>query len=186
MFGRRFALSTTLAVSTSLVLTIAPAALPAFAEETPPPATTETAPAPAATKPESVNPDPVAPSKADKLRAKANTVIKAAKSKVKNGQYKWGASGPNKFDCSGFMVWSFKKIGIKLPHSSRAQSTKGVKVAKKNLKPGDLVFFYSPVHHVGLYIGDGKIVHARNTRDDLEISSLKKYGHYHSARRVIR
>lgn len=184
MFVRKFAVSTTLALSTALVLSAAPVALPAAAEETPPPAVpVQTEPAvTTATTTTTLTKQ----TKAQKLKAKANTVIKAAKSRVAKGQYRWGAAGPNNFDCSGLMIWSFRKIGIKLPHSSRAQSSKGVKVAKKNLKPGDLVFFYSPVSHVALYIGDGKIVHARNTRDDLEISNLKRYGHYHSARRVIR
>ncbi len=182
---RKSALSLAVTLTASLALLIGPAVPLAGAEETPPPSaetTTTTTVAPATV---STTPPAKKQTKAQKLKAKANKVIKAAKSKVKKGQYKWGASGPNKFDCSGLMIWSFKKIGIKLPHSSRAMSKKGKKVAKKNLKPGDLVFFYSPVHHVALYIGGGKIVHARNTRDDLQISSLKKYGHYHSARRVI-
>ncbi|MFT3832641.1 MAG: C40 family peptidase [Micropruina sp.] len=188
MFVRKFAVSATLALSTALVLSAAPAALPATAEETPPPAApVESAAAVVTpTTTSTTTTTPPKQTKAQKLQAKANAVIKAAKSRVAKGQYRWGASGPNNFDCSGLMIWSFRKVGIKLPHSSRAQSKKGVKVAKKNLKPGDLVFFYSPVSHVALYIGDGKIVHARNTRDDLEISNLKKYGHYHSARRVIR
>ena len=191
MLVRRFALSATLATTASLALL--GGMLPAAAETAAPtPTATATAkPTAAPTAASSAAPSTEAPkpkkkTKAQKLKAKANKVIKAAKSKVKKGQYKRGAAGPNKFDCSGLMIWAFKKIGIKLPHSSRAMSKKGKKVAKKNLKPGDLVFFYNPVHHVALYIGGGKIVHARNTRDDLDISSLKKYGHYHSARRVIR
>lgn len=183
---RKSALSLAVSLTASLALLMGPAVPLAGAEETPPPSTettTTTAVAPAAvsTTPPAKNKR----TKAQRLKAKANKVIKAAKSKVRKGQYAWGASGPNRFDCSGLMIWSFKKVGIKLPHSSRAMSKKGKKVARKNLKPGDLVFFYSPVHHVALYIGGGKIVHARNTRDDLQISSLKRYGHYHSARRVI-
>ncbi len=176
-------------VTASLALLVGPAVPQAVADETPPSSETAAATAPATTTaPATVTTEPVKKkqTKAQKLKAKANKVIKAAKSKVKKGQYQRGAAGPNKFDCSGLMIWAFKKIGIKLPHSSRAMSKKGKKIAKKNLKPGDLVFFYSPVHHVALYIGGGKIVHARNTRDDLDISSLKKYGHYNSARRVIR
>ena len=187
MLVRRFALSATLATTASLALL--GGMLPAAAETAAPtPTATATAKPTAAPSaaPSTEAPKPKKKTKAQKLKAKANKVIKAAKSKVKKGQYKRGATGPNKFDCSGLMVWSFKKIGIKLPRVSRAMSKKGKKVAKKNLKPGDLVFFYSPVSHVALYIGGGKIVHARNTRDDLDISSLKKYGHYHSARRVIR
>ncbi|WP_298133402.1 C40 family peptidase [Micropruina sp.] len=182
MSVRKSALSVGVTVAASLALVVGPAAPQAGADTTTPPTTSASA-----TKPTSVNPNPPKKqTKAQKLKAKANKAIKAAKTKLKKGQYVWGAAGPNKFDCSGFMLWTFRKIDIKLPHSSRAQSKKGVKVAKKNLKPGDLVFFYSPVSHVAMYIGDGKIIHARNTRDDLQISNLKKYGHYHSARRVIR
>ena len=189
MLVRKFALSAALATTASIAMF--GSMLPASAEPTPtaapsPSATATATPTASPTStPSGEAPKPPKKTKAQKLKAKAKKVIKAAKSRVKKGQYRRGASGPKYFDCSGLMIYAFKKIGVKLPHSSRAMSKKGKKVAKKNLKPGDLVFFYSPVHHVALYIGGGKIVHARNTRDDLQISSLKKYGHYHSARRVI-
>ncbi|MFT3970024.1 MAG: C40 family peptidase [Micropruina sp.] len=181
MSVRKSALSVGVTVTASLALLAGPSVPQADAAIPAPVAMTSTAqPASVVTNP------PTKQTKAQKLKAKANKAIKAAKSRLKRGQYVWGAAGPNKFDCSGFMLWTFRKINVKLPHSSRAQSKKGVKVSKKNLKPGDLVFFYTPVHHVGMYIGGGKVIHARNTRDDLQISSLKKYGHFHSARRVIR
>ena len=184
MSVRKSALSVGVTVTASLALLVGPAVPQAVADPTTPPAGESSK---TAAKPTSVNPNPpTKQTKAHKLRVKANKVIKAAKSKVRHGQYVWGASGPNRFDCSGFMLWSFRKINIKLPHSSRLQSKKGVKVSRKNLKRGDLVFFYSPVSHVAMYIGNGKIIHARNTRDDLQISNLKRYGHFHSARRVIR
>ena len=67
------------------------------------------------------------------------------------------------------------------------QSTRGgKKISKKHLKPGDLVFYYSPVHHVALYIGNGKIVHARNPRADLDVTKLSKYPHFRWGKRVIR
>ena len=116
---------------------------------------------------------------------RAKKVVAAALSRVSTGQYVWGASGGNSFDCSGLMMYAYRQIGISLPHSSSAQSQLGKAVSIKNLKPGDLLFFYSPVHHVGLYIGDGKFVHARNTRDDLEVDTISGYGHFTSARRII-
>lgn len=116
---------------------------------------------------------------------KASKVVKAALSRVATGQYVWGASGSTTFDCSGLMMYAYRQIGMSLPHSSREQSTMGTAVSIKNLKPGDLLFFYSPVHHVGLYIGGGKFVHARNPSDDLEVDSLSAYGHFTSARRVL-
>ena len=116
---------------------------------------------------------------------RAKKVVAAALSRVSTGQYVWGASGGNSFDCSGLMMYAYRQIGISLPHSSSAQSRLGKAVSITNLKPGDLLFFYSPVHHVGMYIGDGKFVHARNTRDDLEVDTISGYGHFTSARRII-
>lgn len=116
---------------------------------------------------------------------RAKKVVAAALSRVSTGQYVWGASGGNSFDCSGLMMYAYRQIGISLPHSSSAQSRLGKAVSITNLKPGDLLFFYSPVHHVGMYIGDGKFVHARNTRDDLEVDTIRGYGHFTSARRII-
>lgn len=118
--------------------------------------------------------------------ARIQTAIKYALSKVPNGQYVWGASGPSGFDCSGLMLASYRAAGIRLPHSSQAQSHIGRAVSKSELKPGDLVFFYHPVHHVGMYIGGGKFVHARNTRADLVVQSLASYpAPWAGARRVL-
>ena len=116
---------------------------------------------------------------------RAKKVVAAALSRVSTGQYVWGASGGNSFDCSGLMMYAYRQIGISLPHSSSAQSRLGKAVSIKNLKPGDLLFFYSPVHHVGMYIGDGLFVHARNPRNDLEITKLSSYPAYQGARRVV-
>jgi cell wall-associated NlpC family hydrolase len=118
--------------------------------------------------------------------ARIQTAIKYALSKVPSGQYVWGASGPRGFDCSGLMLASYRAAGISLPHSSQAQSRVGRAVSKSDLKPGDLVFFYHPIHHVGMYIGGGKFVHARNTRADLVVQSLASYpAPWAGARRVL-
>jgi peptidoglycan DL-endopeptidase CwlO len=117
--------------------------------------------------------------------AKVKKIIAYALSKVPSGQYVWGAAGPSSFDCSGLMVASYRQIGISLPHSSSAQSQMGRAVSKADLQPGDLIFFYSPIHHVGMYIGNGKFVHARNPRNDLMVQSLAGYGNFTSARRIL-
>lgn len=118
--------------------------------------------------------------------ARIQTAIKYALSKVPGSQYVWGASGPRGFDCSGLMLASYRAAGISLPHSSKAQSRVGRSVSKSQLKPGDLVFFYHPIHHVGMYIGGGKFVHARNTRADLVVQSLASYpAPWAGARRVL-
>ena len=120
------------------------------------------------------------------VNAKIIAAIKYATSKVPNGQYVWGASGPTGFDCSGLMLAAYRSVGIGLPHSSRAQANVGRAVSKDELKPGDLIFWYHPIHHVGMYIGNGKIVHARNTRSDLVIQTLASYpAPWAGARRVI-
>ncbi|HQZ00460.1 MAG TPA: NlpC/P60 family protein [Propionicimonas sp.] len=120
------------------------------------------------------------------VNAKIIAAIKYATSKVPNSQYVWGASGPNGFDCSGLMLASYRSVGISLPHSSRSQASVGRAVSKDELKPGDLIFWYHPIHHVGMYIGNGKIVHARNTRSDLVIQTLASYpAPWAGARRVI-
>ena len=120
-----------------------------------------------------------------KADARALAAVKYAVSKVPAGQYVWGAEGPNSFDCSGLMLAAYRTVGVSLPHSSRAQSRLGRPVARDQLKPGDLLFFYNPIHHVGMYIGDGLFVHARNPRNDLEITQLSAYPAYQGARRVV-
>jgi Cell wall-associated hydrolases (invasion-associated proteins) len=129
------------------------------------------------------DPGELAPGEAS---AKALAVIKYATSKVGNSQYVWGASGPHAFDCSGLMLAAYRSIGISLPHSSRAMASRGRPVSRADLKPGDLIFWYSPIHHVGMYIGNGKIVHARNVRSDLVIQSLASYpAPWAGARRIL-
>jgi cell wall-associated NlpC family hydrolase len=97
--------------------------------------------------------------------------------------YVWAASGPGSFDCSGLTSYAFRAAGISLAHSSRMQSQMGQPVARDQLQPGDLVFFYSPVSHVGIYIGNGQMVHAPTSGDVVKVSALM--GGYSGARRVV-
>lgn len=76
--------------------------------------------------------------------------------------YVYGAAGPSAFDCSGLTMRAWGAAGVALPHSSSAQYSSGPRVAEGDLQPGDLVFYYSPISHVGMYIGNGMIVHAAN------------------------
>jgi cell wall-associated NlpC family hydrolase len=99
-------------------------------------------------------------------------------------RYAYGATGPNAFDCSGLTSFSYKAAGVSLPRTSRAQSTVGTPVSKANLQPGDLVFFYSPVSHVAMYIGNGQIVHALNSRKPVQVMNLDSMPSYAGARRV--
>jgi cell wall-associated NlpC family hydrolase len=98
--------------------------------------------------------------------------------------YAWGGSGPNSFDCSGLTSFAYKAAGIKLPRTSKAQAAVGTPVARNALKPGDLVFFYSPVSHVGIYIGGGKMVHAPTSGSVVKTVSVDAMGHFAGARRL--
>ena len=91
-------------------------------------------------------------------------------------RYEHAASGPDAFDCSGLTSYAYAAAGIALPHSSRAQSQLGTQVSRAELLPGDLVFFYSPVSHVGLYIGDGMMVHARTYGSPVAVTSVDQRG----------
>ncbi|EOD69856.1 NlpC/P60 family protein [Amycolatopsis vancoresmycina] len=103
--------------------------------------------------------------------AAAQAAVNAALSKL-GSAYVWGATGPSTFDCSGLMQWAYKQAGITLPRTSSAQAGFGTPVSRDQLQPGDLVAYYSPVSHIGMYIGDGKMVHAPTSGDVVKISPL--------------
>ncbi|WP_270943173.1 XkdQ/YqbQ family protein [Romboutsia lituseburensis] len=118
---------------------------------------------------------------------KASKVVNLAKSKI-GRPYVWGATGPNTFDCSGLTSWCYKQIGITIPRTSRDQGKAGKYVPKSDLRPGDLVFFNNPISHVGMYIGDGNMVHAPKPGDVVKIVSIniKHYKSiYNTARRFL-
>ena len=96
--------------------------------------------------------------------------------------YRYGATGPNSWDCSGLTAGAWKAAGIKLPHSSQQQYNKGRAVSKSNLKPGDLVFFYSGRSHVAIYAGNGKVIHASHPGAPVAYIKMK-YMPYAGARR---
>jgi peptidoglycan DL-endopeptidase CwlO len=74
--------------------------------------------------------------------------------------YVWGAAGPSQFDCSGLVVWAFAQIGISLPHYTGYLWDSGVHISRADLEPGDLVFFFADISHVGIYVGDGYMINA--------------------------
>jgi len=86
--------------------------------------------------------------------------------------YVWAASGPGSFDCSGLTAYAYRAAGVGLPHSSALQARVGQAVGRANLQPGDLVFFYSPISHVGIYIGNGQMVHAPTSGDVVKVASI--------------
>ena len=86
--------------------------------------------------------------------------------------YVYGAAGPDAYDCSGLTMASWAQAGVALPHSSSAQYGSGPQVPASALMPGDLVFYYSPISHVGMYIGNGMIVHAANPSTGVQVTGL--------------
>ena len=86
--------------------------------------------------------------------------------------YVYGAAGPDAFDCSGLTMAAWAQAGVALPHSSSAQYGSGPAVPASALQPGDLVFYYSPISHVGMYIGNGMIVHAANPSTGVQVAGL--------------
>jgi cell wall-associated NlpC family hydrolase len=98
-------------------------------------------------------------------------VVGAAMSKL-GSPYSWGAVGPDAFDCSGLMYWAYQQMGKSIPRTSGAQVSGGTPVTRDQLQPGDIVGYYSGVSHVGMYIGDGKIVHASDYGIPVQVVSV--------------
>jgi len=98
--------------------------------------------------------------------------------------YVWAGAGPDVYDCSGLVQFAYAAAGIGLPHSSRMQSTMGVPVGRADLQPGDLVFFYDPVGHVGVYIGNGQMVHAPTSGQVVHVVDVDRMYGYNTARRL--
>ena len=121
-------------------------------------------------------------SDATSTNEKANKALAFCKSKL-GTPYLWGGTGP-RYDCSGLMMKAYASVGISIPRTSKQQSTFGKPVSKSNLQVGDLVFFGSPVHHVGMYIGNNQYIHSPKTGDVVKISSLSSRKDYNCARRV--
>ncbi len=86
--------------------------------------------------------------------------------------YQWGAAGPDSFDCSGLTSWSFRQAGLTIPRTAQAQAAGGTPVSRDALQPGDLVFFYSPISHVSIYVGNGNVVHALTEGQPVKVSAI--------------
>jgi peptidoglycan endopeptidase LytE len=123
---------------------------------------------------------------------RSSTVVRVAYGQV-GARYVWGASRPGAFDCSGFTSYVMRQMGVNLPRTSRAQFNVGRAVTRSGLLPGDLVFFRGPsgggVGHVGVYVGNNKMVHASTPGTGVIVSSLgERYyaSRYLGARRVLK
>jgi len=108
--------------------------------------------------------------------------VQAALTRV-GSPYVWGAAGPNAFDCSGLVMWSFQQAGISLPHSSQALAAGGQPVSLSDLQPGDVVTYYSDASHTGIYVGDGMVVHSSTYGQPVRVVPIGAAGPVNNARR---
>lgn len=103
------------------------------------------------------------------------TAVQAARAALskQGSSYVWGAEGPVTFDCSGLVKWAFEQAGMSgVPHSSQAQARMGSSVSQSQLRPGDLIALYSPISHIGIYVGDGFYVNAPQPGDVVKVVSV--------------
>jgi len=150
----------------------APVTAPAQAPVTAPAATKAPAEAPAAAK---------APASFTmKVAARAVTAALAQQ----GTPYVYGGAAPGGFDCSGLVQWIYKQVGITLPRTAAAQSTAGHPVSLNELQPGDLLFFYKPVDHVVIYVGNGKIAEASQPGQPIHVRTMYLNG-FVGARRIV-
>ncbi|MFF1292007.1 MULTISPECIES: NlpC/P60 family protein [unclassified Streptomyces] len=103
--------------------------------------------------------------------SRAAAAVSYASSKL-GSPYVWGATGPDAFDCSGLMQAAYRSAGISLPRTTYAQIDTGRRVARSELLPGDLVFFYSAISHVGIYVGNGRMIHAPNPSAPVRVAPI--------------
>ncbi|MEU2428818.1 NlpC/P60 family protein [Streptomyces sp. NPDC007861] len=113
--------------------------------------------------------------------AKAEKVLAFARAQI-GKPYVWGATGPSSFDCSGLTQAAWKEAGVELPRTTWDQVEVGTRVATADLLPGDLVFFYDDISHVGIYIGDGKMIHAPKPGTNVREESIYYMPIYGSVR----
>jgi cell wall-associated NlpC family hydrolase len=127
------------------------------------------------------------PSVSAPASGKAGVVVNAALSRV-GKPYVYGAAGPDSFDCSGLMLWAYAKIGMNLPHYTGAQYEMGTRISSRGqVQPGDILFFYPDLGHNGMYIGNGKMVHAPRSGKNVEVVDLAQYwwGQFSGATRLL-
>ncbi len=107
------------------------------------------------------------------VRANAAKAVAVAVAQI-GKPYEWAAAGPGSFDCSGLTLYAWDAAGVALPHSSRAQYASLPHIARDDLQPGDLLFYGSPIHHVGIYEGGGVMINAPQTGEQVRRDSITR------------
>jgi peptidoglycan DL-endopeptidase CwlO len=123
--------------------------------------------------PSSPSSSPVAPPPAGGSAPSGSAAAAVAYARAQVGKpYCYGGEGPGCFDCSGLTMMAWAQAGVSLPHSSAAQYSVGRRISASELQPGDLIFYYSPISHVSIYIGGGQRISATHTGDYVRVQSL--------------
>jgi len=137
---------------------------------------TPAAPTPVAPAPPPL-PQPTVPAIAvpPGLNARAATAVATALAQI-GKPYQWAGAGPSAFDCSGLTAYAWRAAGVTLPHNAAAQAALTTPVPLAALQPGDLVFYYWPIAHVGLYIGNGLMVEAPHSGVPVRIAAINRPG----------
>ncbi|SDQ23433.1 C40 family peptidase [Quadrisphaera sp. DSM 44207] len=130
--------------------------------------------------------DPAAPPPPGEAGEVVRAALDAARSRL-GSPYAWGATGPDAFDCSGLVQWAYRQAGVRLPRTTRQQYAALPRVPLDDLRPGDLVFYASgaepgSIHHVGLYLGDGVLLHAPRTGDVVRTAAVTRSRAYGAVR----
>ncbi|HZE38560.1 MAG TPA: NlpC/P60 family protein [Stackebrandtia sp.] len=101
----------------------------------------------------------------------AKAVVAYAENQI-GEPYSYGAAGPGSWDCSGLTMMSWRQAGVSLSHQASAQRNETASVSRSELAPGDLVFYYGDIHHVALYVGEGKVVHAPQEGENVQVANM--------------
>jgi cell wall-associated NlpC family hydrolase len=119
--------------------------------------------------------DPPPPSSAKRARTtdRARTAINFALDQVGKA-YLFGAAGPSAYDCSGLTMAAWERAGVYLPHNAARQWWSMPHVPRNHARPGDLVFYYGDIHHVGIYLGGGRVVHAPGYGQPVRVDSVSQ------------
>jgi peptidoglycan DL-endopeptidase CwlO len=105
------------------------------------------------------------------VRGSAGAAIAFAYAEI-GKPYRYGAAGPDAYDCSGLTMAAWQAAGVWLPHNAARQYSSIPHVSRDDLAPGDLVFYYSDIHHVAMYVGDGMVIHAPSSGESVRVQTM--------------